>query len=790
MSSFTKQRITPRALLEIKTPHDLALSPLDQKVAYTVEDIDWDKNRQSYHIYISGLKRNAETKQLTRGNSDEYKPEWSPDGKWLAFLRIMYDIDEDEDNNDPKAQIWILPIGDGGEPEVITDEKNGVDAYRWLPDSSGFVYLTEETWPKPIQSYWDLLEDDKDDAYIDRDDKSRMQIWTIDLKEKEKSLIHSGDYGIADIDVAPDGSAIAFTTNYTGEENDYHKVDIWTIPIGDGIPKQITNSIGSRYHIRWSQDSKRIYYMRSINPEIPFSQHNVFSISGDGGEEILETSNLIYDVSENRCFTWDRSNSLYVCIAAGTVSGIYRRIDSEYQKCIHSSEFIHEYAVNKSGDIIYISSDSCNPPEIYICKANGKTYPITIHNEEWIKTYNTAPVDIVKWNSADGQEIEGLLTYPLQYSHDQTYPTIALIHGGPHSRTVQSITSYAINQLLAANGYMVFSPNYRGSDGYGDDFAKSLKSGLGDNDYIDIISGIDFLVDEGLTNPDKLGIMGSSYGGFLVDLAIGRTHRFNAAISAFGIASLQSDFFNSEAPRWEMDYIGATYWDNEEEYRKRSPLTYIKNIETPLLLLHGEEDNNTFITNSQELYNGLRLLGKICRFVRYPREGHGFTEPNHRLDEMSRCISWLNKYLKEDYEHQICEKVTQNGWQLIVTSAEFLPVNKEGKKDRYLNISLIIRDIDERRRSMVITPNDLKLMDVYTHRSLKPVGLPVNTHDQTLIAETRSWRFNIECDKNEKGISGAVSVVFRIKTSSTEYLFYFKDFKPVLVQLDPSDNAD
>ena len=285
MSGKRKQKITPRALMELKMPGDVQVAPDSRRVAYSVSETDWDGNRVAQHLYVAvATDEDAPPRQVTRGLSDESDPRWSPDGKWLAFLAARDDEDADdadyEDEDAPKTQVWLLPMdGLGGEAERLTDAPEGVEAYDWLPDSAGLVYLAREPRAAPLENAREDRRDRKDDAMVEREEKFRQQLWRIGVEDKKAKLIHPGDFGIGELAVSPDGNWVAFTTNYTGEENDYHRADVWTLDLANGTTRQLTDGPGGKFHPVWAPDGAAVLFTRPLDPELSYSQENLFSVA-------------------------------------------------------------------------------------------------------------------------------------------------------------------------------------------------------------------------------------------------------------------------------------------------------------------------------------------------------------------------------------------------------------------------------------------------------------------------------------------------------------------------------
>lgn len=800
-----KQKITPRALLELKVPGEVQVAPDGARIAYSVSQTDWDDNQVTQHLYVVTTDEDAAPRQVTRGLDSEAAPRWSPDGKWLAFLSPREDEDDDydEDDTDPKEQVFLLPMdGGGGEAEKLTSAPEGVGVYDWLPDSSGIVYLAREPRPRPLETAYQDKQDAKDDVVVERLEKFRQQIWRIDREDKKARLVHAGDLGLGEIAAAPDGLSVAFTTNYTGEVNDYHKADVWTAQLETGETRQLTDGPGGKYHPVWTPDSQGVLYTRPLDPELSFSQENLFSVPAQGGESVNLTQDFPHDLTGWHGVWFDAQGALYVSVALGTTTAIFRReAEGGFQPLIQSEEHIHGFHVAPTGGVAYVASSAAEAPELFwLGPGAAEPEQLTDLNDEWHEKYEVAPVELAAWQSADGREIEGLLTLPLGHEEGRAYPLVLYLHGGPHGRTVEALTPYTSAQVYAAAGYAVLSPNYRGSEGYGEEFGTANKGDLGGGDYQDVMAGVDWAVAEGIADPERLAVVGSSYGGYLANWIIGHTQRFKAAVSAFGIFSLVTDFSNSQAPRWELEYLGGFPWDAPEVYAALSPATFVKDIQTPVLLLHGEGDPNTFVANSQEMYTALRLQGRTVEYAHYPREGHGFGEPQHRLDEYRRCLRWFDTHVLgagRPATYRIGDKITQDDWELTVTHAELPTYAGRGDdKRRYIEVAFVLRDVSETRRPLTLTPADVSLArtDAGAGRPARPVGLPMDVLGEKVLAEGAGWRLaftpSAKPDKNERGLAVPAVLAFRIGGASGTYALRVKDFPPVTIDVPAMDKAD
>ena len=792
-------RVTPRALLELKMPGDVQIAPDGVRVAYGVSETDWDNDAVVQHLYVVKLGDEAEPRQVTRGRDSETNPRWSPDGNWLAFTCSRDDAggDDYDEADEPKQQVWLLPMdGLGGEAEKLTDAPEGVEDYGWLPDSSGVVYLAQEPRPKPLQEAYEDKQDRKDDAVQERAEKFRHQIWRIDREGKKPKLIHPGDYGLGEIAVSPDGKSVAFTTNYTGEVNDYHKIDIWVVDVETGAARAVSDGPGGKLHPVWTGDGRRVTYLAPLDPDLSYSQPNLYAISAEGGEPVNLTADFPHDLTGWHGVWTDSQGRLYVLVALGTVTSVFRYDGALWEPVVEEDGHVHAYHIAPNGGVAYVASSTQDVPELFwYAPGAKKAEAVTDLNADWSEGYLLAPADVVTWEALDGLSIEALLTYPADYREGQSYPLIVSLHGGPHGRTVEALSPFTLAQVYAAEGYAVLSPNYRGSEGYGNAFSTASRNDLGGGDAQDVLAGIDRAVAEGLADPKRIGVVGSSYGGYLVNWLIGRTDRFQAAISKFGIFSLATDFSNSQAPRWETEYLGGTPWERPELYAERSPATYLQDIHTPVLILHGEGDPNTFVANSQEMYQGLRLLGRTVEYVHYPREGHGFGEPQHRLDEIRRSLAWFDRYLNGGGTRTVYrtgEKIVHDGWELTVTSATLETyAGRADDKRRHVEIALALRDLTETRRTLTIGPADLSLARVTPPaRPVRPVGLPVSVLGQKTLAEGTGWSFALTPGKDDRALTAPLAAAFRLPNKGGTYRFTFRDFPPVTLDVPAADKDD
>lgn len=859
-----RQRLTPRALLEVKRLSDPQIHPDGQRIAFVVEEADFDDSRMVSHLWlterlaeegreiIQGSEEREEereasevpaagfsppkiggrggahaerehaqgegdtgegeaeeepsdlTRQLTYSHDGESMPRWSPDGRYLAFLSERVDTTEAEDEDEePKPQVWILPI-DGGEARKITATKEGVIDYAWTPDSSALIYLAPEPRPKPIES---LRKEERDrrkiDPTVEQGDRLRRQFWSIEIEAGKPKLLYTGDHGIEEFVLAPDGERLCYATNYSGDWNDYHQVDLWILSLGDASPPaspspsdprqtfKLVERAGGKTHPRWSPDGKQIAFLSWLDPQLSYSRQCVFVVDAPSTPSAAQEPRLMaadydYDLTDLEWSVHDgclyavatiRTGSEIVRIQEGRVERLREtiRVTEGTTERLEDSgaAYRQDIGVDPAGTaLVYVREMEAAFPEIWLRDEQGEIHALTKLNADISTRYLLPRQETVQWNGADGLSIEGVLTYPLYYEEGVRYPLVVQIHGGPKSHAVNTLQNYCMAPVWSAEGYAVLQPNYRGSEGYGNAFAVANRRDLGGGDFADIMAGVDWCIAQGIADPERLGVMGGSYGGFLTNWAIGHTDRFAAAISMFGIFHLQTDYSNSELSRWDNEYLSAYYWEDPDIYHRLSPGSYVANIHTPTLILHGDEDNNTFISNSKELYQALRHRGVTTEFVHYPREGHGLNEPNHRLDEIRRCLAWMDRYVRHKGAqlalYRVGDKVPHaNGrLELCVVSAEITDFagRQNHEESALLEIVATIYNLDPRQ---VTDPITLLLSDIRLEATepgatpLTPVGIPLDLHGVKVLVEGENMRITQHPSADTGQLGFAFGVVFR-----------------------------
>jgi dipeptidyl aminopeptidase/acylaminoacyl peptidase len=457
------------------------------------------------------------------------------------------------------------------------------------------------------------------------------------------------------------------------------------------------------------------------------------------------------------------------------------------ERVTHPGSFVSEVSVSRAGNAVAVAEGRRETPDLWTLGAQPSS--LTVLNPSF-QNLEIARQETIRWKAPDGLEIEGVLTYPVEYKEGTRAPLVVAMHGGPFGVSESTLKgSYYLEQMWAAQGYAVLQPNFRGSDGYGDAFGQANRGDLGGKDYQDVMAGVEKVIQMGVADPDRMGVMGLSYGGYLTNWIISQTDRFKGAISESGIFNLITDYSNSEIPSWEVGYLGGHYWERDrlQLYVERSPFKYVDRIKTPVLVFHGDDDENTFISNSKEMYQALRALGRTVEFARYPREGHGFEEPNHLLDKAARWVSWFSRHVKGEQPGRKAlflpgEYAPAGGWEYTVAAID-AGAEYTGRKatGRFVEVTILLRGPVGGGGSLGVSSRDVRL-DLEDGRRIEAAGTVMAAAGARAIATGEA---RVEASAPADGARGYVplAVVFDVPAGATRGTVRLGSYAPFAVDL-------
>jgi dipeptidyl aminopeptidase/acylaminoacyl peptidase len=614
--------LMPEASLNLRSISDLQFSPDGTRLAFVVTEPAKDTDR-ARHIWLYDRHVGA-SRQFTYSQKSESSPRWSPDGKQLAFL---------SNREDDQQQVYLMRA-DGGEGLPITKGKRNVKSFEWSPDGKQIAFLAPDAKTEAEET----KVKEKDDAHVvDKEDK-RARLWLVTSVTRETRVLTKRDWEITEFAWLPGGDRlIVEATDHP--ESDQYTQRIFSMDTSNGAMKQLAAPRGPFGELRVSADGKTVSYVgsREDGPEphdlllLPVGGHAARNLTGASLDRPVED------------YHWEKDGSL-VLVAANGFSTVFLTYSADGARHDLSPSPLPtgSFAVSPEGVLAFVSQNATQPEELWLWDQKTQPQQISHLNEAW-KEYTLSAPQYYRYKSFDGTEIEAALLKPPGYDGKLKLPLIALIHGGPTGRWSEAIDTWG--QLLATHGYAVFYPNIRGSVGYGQKFVESNRGDWGGGDFQDVMAGVKDLVERGIADPNRLGIGGWSYGGYMAEWAITQTNDFKVAVSGAGMANLISEFGTEDHPAGDEWFYGVP-WEKPEGFLNSSPFIHLKNAKTPTLVLQGDADPVDPPGQSQELYRGLKRYGVETELAVYPREPHGFHEEKHLLDRLNRILAWYDKYLK------------------------------------------------------------------------------------------------------------------------------------------------
>ena len=629
------------------------VSPEGEWVAYVVRTSDVEKDEITGDIWMTSWD-GQQTLQLTHADSSESLPRFSPDGKYLAFLASRESDDEGE--GDEKSQVWLLARA-GGEARKLTDYAGGVEDYAWAPDSRRLAVIAsdpdpdevppdaegKEKTPKPIVV--DRYQFKEDEAgYLRR---LRDHLYLFDLETGASQLLTPGDFDEALPSWSPDGSLIAFFSKRDGDPDRNDNQDLYLIePKAGATPRKLTTfpgDDGMGTPASFSPDGKSIAYLRGTAPEYTFyDQGQLAVIPVAGGEPRLVLGDLDRAVwnpqwsADGNSITFLLEDDRNQVVARVAVSG------GPVERLAPGQGVVRELHVSAGRTAVVMTTPEA-PAEVMALEGNSLR-PLSAQNEKLLAGIELGALEGIEFASRDGTDVHGILVKPPGYQAGRRYPTIAYIHGGPVGQDGFEFDS--VWQILAAQGYVVVAPNYRGSSGRGFSYTKAIEADWGHLEVQDVLATIDHVVAAGIADPDRLGIGGWSYGGMTTNYTIATDTRFKAAVSGAGISNILAGYGTDQYVRQYENEIGLP-WEHLERYLHVSfPFFHADRIRTPTLFLCGEKDFNVPLLNSEQMYQALKSLGLDTQLVIYPGQYHGLTKPSYQRDRLERYVAWFDRFLK------------------------------------------------------------------------------------------------------------------------------------------------
>lgn len=641
VSAVSAQTWDPELQLKVKAVGAPSVSPDGSRVVYTVNEAVMTPEKSEFvsQIWMANIatKQNV---QLTFGEKSSTNPKWSPDGKWIAFL---------SNRKDNRNNLYRLNI-DGGEAEPLTELKTNISDYNWSPDGRFIAYTMSD--PKTE----DEEKNDKarnDFRWVDENLKmSRLYVIPVEKDtngKREARKLTTGNYNVGEFDWSPDGSHIAFSHSKTPNANDWTTADVSIVDVATTNVTPLANTPAAEDSPLYSPDGKWIAMLVTDNPPRWAQAGTIQIFPANGGQP--KTLAGTFDGQPDIAGWSADGKKIYFAEAKGTGTQLYavdvaaNRIDS----IKHDPAVFGAISVNRSGTTwSFVRQSPDTPGDVYVSSVNDFA-PVQIsHANADLKLPAIGRTEVVRWKSKDGKDIEGLLTYPVGYQQGQRVPLILNVHGGPTGVFQQTfIGGRGVYPLatFAARGYAILRVNPRGSSGYGTDFRRANMKDWGGADYQDLMSGVDKVIEMGVADPERLGVMGWSYGGYMTTWIVTQTKRFKAASAGAPVTNLMSFNGTADIPAFVPDYFGGQFWEALDLYQKHSPIFNVKGVTTPTMIEQGDADVRVPISQGYEFYNALKVQGVPTRMLVLPRQPHGPNEPKMQLAAMNANLEWFDKYI-------------------------------------------------------------------------------------------------------------------------------------------------
>jgi dipeptidyl aminopeptidase/acylaminoacyl peptidase len=623
--------------LSLPVVQDPQLSPDGRQVVFAMEAADWKANRRISHLHRLDVD-GSNLVQLTFGERGETSPRWSPDGTQLAFLARR---DGDEHN-----QIYLLHAG-GGEARRLTTHASAPTSITWAPDGTRLFFIAADD-RTPDQREKARLQDD---VYaFEETNFTQRHLWTADLAGAT-ARVTGGAFSVGQYAISPDGSRLVMSRTSSPLLEFSHLAELWVSEARGGEARQLTS--GNRVSegsLSIAPDNTRVLFRAGAN-EAMEGYHNgkLFVLPLAGGPPRLVTpADATYDVSEAE---WSKDGSAIFFVAnLGVHDEVFSlEVASRRVTALTSGEHSlggFDY-VPAADRFVFTRNTAAHPAEVHVAAPSAPVpQRVTRVFADLPARFRLARQERLAWKGQDGQVVEGLLYYPVEYREGQRYPLIVSTHGGPASSDKFGFSPDA--QVYAGMGYAVLKPNYRGSTGYGDGFLRGMSTGYFKQSHLDVMTGIDAVIAKGLADPARLVKMGWSAGGHMTNKLITFTDRFKAASSGAGAANWISMYAQSDNREFRTPWFGGTPWQADapiDLFWDHSPLKFVAQVKTPTLFLVGEEDPRVPMPQSVEMFRALRSLGVPTHLYVAPREGHGWTELRHRLFKLQVEMEWFEKWV-------------------------------------------------------------------------------------------------------------------------------------------------
>jgi dipeptidyl aminopeptidase/acylaminoacyl peptidase len=630
-----------RTLLATHHFEQTVISPDGNQVAWTETLRGKDGAASgSTAVYVKNLKTNAPPHRITAGdpstNHAEGSIAWAPDSKRIAFLSDAVKKNQ--------LQLYIVSV-DGGTPEKLTDVKGFIDIPTWSPDGKAIAVLFTRN---ATRAAGPLVAETPETGEI-KDAFFEQRLALIDVATGKLREISPADTYVYEYDWSPDSAHFAVTAALGNGDNNWYIAELYTLDAATGLMKSIYKSSLQIARPAWSPDGQKVAFIGGLMSDEPSVGGDIYSIPATGGS----AQNLTPDRKASASWlAWTRdSKILFAEFLDGDSSiALLDPASSHIESLWRGSESVTaglwgpniSISANAKSSAVIRSSFSA-PPEVW-AGAIGNWKQITHRNQGVQPVWGAAKS--IHWKNG-GHEVQGWLIYPRDFDPARKYPMVVDVHGGPGSAVESawpSVWNFAM--VLPGAGYFVLMPNPSGSFGQGEAFTRANVRDFGYGDFQDIMAGVDESLEVAPIDPNRLGLTGWSYGGYMTMWGITQTNRFKAAMAGAGVADWLSYYGENKIDQWMIPFFGKSAYDDPQIYARSAPITFIKNVKTPTLIIVGDSDGECPTPQSYEFWHALKTLGVETTLVVYEHEGHSFVKPEHQRDRMERTLSWFDAHMR------------------------------------------------------------------------------------------------------------------------------------------------
>ena len=625
-----------RKLVNLQSPE---LSPDGRSIALVVSRPDYDANHYAGELVLIDVASGT-SRALTHDRWAVGAPRWSPSGDRIAF------VDQVGEGDDKAPQVCVLPMA-GGDAHCVTHAPRGVAQYAWSPDGKSIAYATED---EPVKKTGEEKHNESfevgDDSYLTRAGALPVHLWLAPADGGEARRLTSGDWsltksdGTSPIAFAPDGKTIAFAAQETAHTGDFRTSVIRAVDVATGSVRTVSSGFGMGPS--FSPRGDLIAFSRPRGPAPWFASHSIIVVSPTGGAERNATPDIdrtFYGAEwtpDGRTLVVSSDDGTRTSIWMQPLGGSPTRLDlGDLQPA--------EISVGTGGAIAFVATTPTRPEELYYLTGPGGTARRLTDLNAPVGAMSLARSEGIEWDVGNGFRADGVLLYPPGFDSTRTYPLVLSIHGGPMGASTTGFS--ALPELLAAEGWLVFQPNYRGSDNRGNAFQSAIIGDAGDGPGKDVMAGLAMIEKRGFVDPTRIGVSGWSYGGYMTTWLIGHYDVWKAALAGAAVTDYADQYDLSDINVTFGGGWGGSPWlpQWQEMVRKQSPITSADRMKTPTLILSDVGDYRVPIVESFKLYHALRDRGVPVKFVAYPVMGHFPGDPVHVRDVYRRWTTWFRE---------------------------------------------------------------------------------------------------------------------------------------------------